>query len=205
MTVATSTTREHLGDALLRAGRNLAFTKGSEFTTQHLVREAGVSLQTFYRYFPTGKDGLLLALIEALIAEHCVNLEQLASGIADPVARCDFYIRATLVAPDTPEASARARFIASEHWRLHQRFPREVWAATAPMTNLIRDVLIAGRTSGQMSPRDPDRDAWLITKTILSAFHHRVFVPDDEDMDTLADDVSQFCLAAVGVQRGGTP
>ena len=185
---------------MLRAARNLAFTKGADFTTQDLIREAGVSLQTFYRYYPTGKDGLLLTLIEALIAEHCVTLEELASAIPDPVARCDFYIRATLASPGSPEASARSRFITSEHWRLHERFPRDVWAATAPMTLLIRDVLIAGRDTGQMSPRNPDRDAWLITKTILGAFHHRAFVPDDDDMTTLDDDVAGFCLAAVGVR-----
>ena len=130
----TSATREHLGDAVLRAARKLAVTKGAEFTTQDLVREAGVSLQTFYRYYPTGKDGLLLTLIEAMIAEHCVTLVQLASAITDPVARCNLYIRATLASPGSPEASARSRFITSEHWRLHERFPREVWAATAPMT-----------------------------------------------------------------------
>lgn len=192
--------REHLGEAVLRAGRKLVFTNGAEFTTQDLVQEAGVSLQTFYRYFPTGKDGLLLALIEELIADHCANLRQLASGIADPVARCDFYIRSTLVTPESPEVSARARFITSEHWRLHQRFPRDVWAATAPMTDLIRDTLVAGRDTGQFSSRNPPRDAWLITKTILSAFHHHVFVPDDEDMRTLADDVAHFCLTAVGAR-----
>ena len=36
---------------MLDAARRLIVAKGEEFTTQELVAEAGVALQTFYRYF----------------------------------------------------------------------------------------------------------------------------------------------------------
>ena len=36
----------------LRRPRRLIETKGPSFTTQELIKEAGIALQTFYRYFP---------------------------------------------------------------------------------------------------------------------------------------------------------
>ncbi|WP_138985403.1 helix-turn-helix domain-containing protein, partial [Mycobacterium avium] len=45
---------------MLDAALRLIREKGDSFTTQELVKEAGVALQTFYRYFAT-KDELLLA------------------------------------------------------------------------------------------------------------------------------------------------
>ena len=47
---------------MLDAARTLIDAKGDDFTTQELAAEAGVALQTFYRYF-SSKDELLLAVI----------------------------------------------------------------------------------------------------------------------------------------------
>ena len=54
--------------AVVAAARRLIVERGDQFTTQELVKEAGVALQTFYRIFG-GKDQLLLAVFEDLIAE----------------------------------------------------------------------------------------------------------------------------------------
>ena len=80
---------------ILAAGRLLIGAKGFGFTTQDLIREAGVALQTFYRYFGS-KDRLLLALISQLIKEHCVGLAESARHLDDPIGRLEFYVRMTL-------------------------------------------------------------------------------------------------------------
>ena len=54
--------------SMVDAARRLIAQKGERFTTQELVKEAGVALQTFYRHFE-GKDQLLLAVLEESIAE----------------------------------------------------------------------------------------------------------------------------------------
>ncbi len=185
---------------ILAAGRLLIFSKGSGFTTQEVIREAGVALQTFYRCFGS-KDQLLLALIGQLIREHCLALEEMARPLGDPVARLEMYIRTTLAPLYVPEGLASARFITAEHWRLHQTRPEEVWAATQPVSDLIRDELEAGRSIGTLSPRNPERDAWLMTKTVIGAYHHYAFQSDDPAMATLGDDVWFFCLAAAGGGR----
>jgi TetR/AcrR family transcriptional regulator len=43
---------------IIDAARRLIIAQGSSFTTQDLIKEAGVALQTFYRHF-AGKDQLL--------------------------------------------------------------------------------------------------------------------------------------------------
>jgi TetR/AcrR family transcriptional regulator len=182
---------------ILAAGRLLIMTKGSGFTTQDVIQEAGVALQTFYRYFGS-KDQLLLALIGVLIKEHCDVLAESAERFDDPVARLEIYVRRTLAPLHNTDGLASARFITSEHWRLHQTCPADVWAATQPVSDLIRLELEAGASAGTLAPRNPERDAWLMTKTIIGAYHHYAFQPDDPAMATLDDDVWSFCLAAAG-------
>ena len=185
---------------ILAAGRRLIETKATDFTTQDVIKEAGVALQTFYRYFGS-KDQLLLALIGDLISDHCAVLVASVQRLTDPTDRLEMYVRTTLAPLRDPERVTAAQFITAEHWRLHQTSPAEVWAATQPMSDLIRIELEAGSSSGTLSPRNPERDAWLMTKTIIGAYHHYAFQPDDPAMATLGDDVWFFCVDAVG----GTP
>lgn len=197
MSVTPSTTSDGPAEAVLAAGHRLVLERGTNFTTHELVKEAGVALQTFYRYFG-GKDQLLLALIADLIRGHCATLVAGAEGITDPAERLEHHVRSTLRTLATPAQVAGAQFITAEHWRLVQLFPADVAAATQPVTDLVREELVAGRAAGVLRPRNPERDAWLITKTIMSTYHEYAFRPEDPDMATIVDDVCAFCLAAVG-------
>jgi TetR/AcrR family transcriptional regulator len=189
------------GAKILAAGRILIATKGTDFTTHDVVQEADVALQTFYRYFAS-KDLLLLALIGDLIREHCENLAATVQGCTDPVERLERYVYATLAPLQTPDQLTSARFITSEHWRLHHAHPAEVWAATQPFTDLLQAEIAAGAADRSLSPRNPERDAWLMTKTLIGAYHHHAFQPDDPAVATLASDVWSYCLAALGGHRG---
>jgi AcrR family transcriptional regulator len=184
-------------EALLAAAHRLVLEHGEDFTTQDLIKEADVALQTFYRHFG-GKDQILLAVVADLIAGHCASLEARGRRIKDPVARLRFYVTATLEALGADEeGAAGARFMTSQHWRLHQERPDELAAATKPFADLVQAALEAGRDAGVLHPRDPERDAWIINKLVMSVFHHFAFV-DDPAAATVAEDVWQFCLAAVG-------
>ena len=184
------------GTLIKAAGHRLVGQKGSAFTTQDVIREAGVALQTFYRYF-AGKDQLILALIADLISAHCEALSAATDGVADPVERLEIFVRSTLAPLQSQAQIAGAQFVTAEHWRLHQLFPTEVRAATQPFTDLIRRQLEVGQAAGLLSPRNAERDAWLINNMVMSAYHHYSFQPDDPAMATVAADVWSFCLAAV--------
>ena len=80
----TARGRSSRPEAIVVAARRLITERGEHFTTQELVKEAGVALQTFYRLFG-GKDQLLLAVFEDLIAESCAEYEAAAAELPDPV------------------------------------------------------------------------------------------------------------------------
>ena len=123
---------------MLDAARTLIATKGDEFTTQELAAEAGVALQTFYRYF-SSKDELLLAVVGDAMVDAVERWAQTASELPDPLARSAFYIMSTLerLNGDCRNA-AMSRFVVSTRWRLHKQFPKELAEAEKPFVDLLR-------------------------------------------------------------------
>jgi TetR/AcrR family transcriptional regulator len=184
---------------IIDAGRRLMERKG-DFTAQELVKEAGVALQTFYRYFES-KDQLLVAVLEELIGSQTRAREAQAAEISDPVARLRFYVTWPLHTLDRPNAVGAARAITADHWRLQQLFPDDMAQVDRPLVELIERTLIEARAIRALTPRDPGRDARLIIELVRTMFHHYAFASLDRPIDEIADHVWSFCLRAVG----GTP
>jgi AcrR family transcriptional regulator len=181
-------------EALLAAAHRLVLTRGENFTTQDLIKEADVALQTFYRHFG-GKDRLLIAVIADLVRGHCAGLAEKAATLDDPVERLRLYITDTLSALVT-NRSGVGRFMTSQHWRLHALMPDELAEADRPFADLVAEVLAEGRDAGVLAPRSPDRDAWIINQLVMAVFHHFAYA-DDAMAETVVEDVWQFCWAAV--------
>jgi len=182
---------------IVDAARRLIAGRGARFTTHELVKEAGVALQTFYRLFG-GKDQLLLAVFEDLIAENCARYEEAARQLPDPVARLHFYVTAALHTLSGGDAAIAPRFVTAEHWRLHQLFPEEMSRATQPFTDLVATQLEQAAADGLLAPNDPQRAAWFVTKLVMAVFHHYAFADLPDDATAIGDDLWAFCLAAVG-------
>jgi TetR/AcrR family transcriptional regulator len=184
--------------AIVDAARRLIAARGETFTTQELVKEAGVALQTFYRYF-AGKDQLLLAVIEDAVTESCAAYKERALGLADPVARIHFYVTVVVssVGADTHELALQ-RLITTEHWRLHQLYPDELADAVRPFTDLIRGELYAAAEAGLLEPANPEYDAWLITQLAMAVFHHYAFAATDGSSLETGERLWAFCLSALG-------
>ncbi len=180
---------------LVAAGRRLVVEKGHAFTINELVKEAGVALQTFYRYF-SGKDELLLAVLEDLVGEACEASRADVAGIENPVERLRHHVTSVFELLHHPERLAGARFVASEHWRLSQTHPDEIAAATRPFAEILESEIVAGTETGRLHSVDPERDAWLIAQLVLSVFHQRAYQAVDDPR--LGEDVWRFSLAALG-------
>ena len=184
--------------AIVAAARRLITERGDQFTTQELVKEAGVALQTFYRIFG-GKDQLLLAVFEDLIAESCVEYELAAADLPDPVARLHYYVTVTVggLAAE-PADGVGPRFVTAEHWRLHQLFPEEMAHATQHFTDLVARQLELAAAEGLLAPRDIQRDAWFVTKLVMAVFHHYAFADPPPDATAIVEELWMFCLAGLG-------
>ena len=189
-----------LDDQIVDAARRLLlYEAGAGFTIQQLVEEAGVALQTFYRHFPS-KDRLLLAVLEREIADSCVEMEAAVAHLDDPVARMHFYVTRPLRLLESGR-SREAILITREHFRLQQVDPDAVARASEPFAELIAAALVDGEARGIVAPRNPRRDAWMITELVMTTFHHYAFAGLDSDSDAVIDHLWEFCLCAVGGRR----
>jgi AcrR family transcriptional regulator len=179
---------------MLDAALRLIRVKGDEFTIQELAKEAGVALQTFYRYFAS-RDELLLAVIGNAMDEACERWAVAARELPDPVARMRFYIMSALGERED-QTDAMARFVVSSHWRLHRIFPDELSEAQRPFVDLFLTEINAGVEAGLLHPANPEWSAWFIAELARSVFYHyaRVSKPGDDVQEQLW----QFCLMALG-------
>jgi AcrR family transcriptional regulator len=183
---------------IVQAARRLVAAKGSDFTTQDLVKEAGIAVQTFYKHF-TGKDQVLLAVIEDLVTDTCTDLKQRARDIPDPVQRLRFYVTSIVRSVGVHNAGDPGpRFITTEHWRLHRLYPQELAQATRPFTDLLLPELHAAMQAGLLIPPDPQYDAWLVNQLVVAVFHHYEYASFDEEADQIADRLWRFCYGALG-------
>lgn len=183
---------------IVDAARRLVLTNGDKFTTQELVKEAGVALQTFYRHFG-GKDQLLLAVVEEVVAEACIEFEAAAAGLDDPVERLHCYVTTALRGVLAEDMSG-PQFMTAEHWRLHQLFPDEMARANQPFADLVERDLRDAAAKGLLHPTDPKQDAWFVMKLVMAVFHHHAFAAGPTPKDDIGEQVWKFCLAAF---RGG--
>ena len=183
---------------LLDAAKRLIRVKGDAFTTQELAKEAGVALQTFYRYFAT-KDELLLALFGDLVAAGCAAMAERGQDLPDPISRLRYYITSTLDSIDAGgDEAAAARFIVSAHWQLQRAFPNDMAAAMRPFADLVLGEIRAGTDAGLLTPANPERAAWLINELVRSVHHHYAYATVRSP--TMRDDLWEFCRRALGHQ-----
>jgi AcrR family transcriptional regulator len=185
---------------MLDAARRLIEDKG-DFTTHDLVSEAGVALQTFYRYFAS-KDELLLAVIGDAMTEACERWATATAGMPDPMDRLRFYITAPLeqFRSDNHEAGGM-RFIVSAHWHLHRIFPTELAEAEKPFVDQILAAINTAADDGLLRPRNPEWDAWFIVELLRSIYHYYAYAKPDDDLNVTKEKLWEFCRTALGASR----
>ncbi|MGV0740551.1 helix-turn-helix domain-containing protein [Mycobacterium syngnathidarum] len=184
---------------MLDAARTLIGAKGDDFTTQELAAEAGIALQTFYRYFAS-KDELLVAVIGDGMSEAVERWERAAAELPDPLARLKFYITSTLegLMGDDQDA-AMSRFVVSSRWRLHKQFPRELAEAEKPFVDLMRREVSLATEAGLLKPAAPEWDSWFVTELARSVYHYYAFAPHTAgEIAVVKERLWRFCLIGLG-------
>ena len=157
------------GASIVAAARRLIVERGDQFTTQELVKEAGVALQTFYRIFG-GKDQLLLAVIGDAMSEACERWSAAAGELSDPLDRLRYYITSTLEGLDGEgRHAATARFIVSTRWQLHRQFPTELAETEKPFVDLLRGEVTRAVDAGLLNCPDPEWDPWFLAELARSS------------------------------------
>ena len=191
---------EQTEDIIAAARRLIDEQQGARFSVQELAKEAGVALQTFYRHF-TGKDELLLAVVEQIVAESCQLFKARAQQLPDPLSRIRFYVEAAVSALADNSGGSTRRFISAEHFRLYPLFPDELAAANRSFNELLLPEIAAANASGQLDAPNLERSVWFVTELVRSTYHHYAFAKIDFSVEELVESLWTFCLKALG----GTP
>jgi TetR/AcrR family transcriptional regulator len=163
--------------ALIRAARGLAGERDSvDFTVGEVAQRAGVPVRSFYRQF-SGKDELLVALLEEEARQGADLLAEAMADLDAPLARLERYIVGlwTLMAAGSGYTSVLVR----EHLRLGERRPKDLRQALEPLVSLLRTTLDDAAAKGDVRPIDTN-EAVLIFSTILAHVHAAIlFVPEE--------------------------
>lgn len=169
-------------DAILRAAAQVFSARGyAGTTTNHIAERAGVSIGSLYEYFPS-KDALLVALLEAHVAEGAKILGEVWAGlntardfheVVRRFARAMFDLHAQdralhrLLFEEAPlPASTRRRVVAVEHavtqqleayLRAHPRMTRRDPALAAAVIvqcveGLTHNIVVHGNTTTDTEP-----------------------------------------------------
>lgn len=184
---------------IIEAAERVVRAKGESFTTQEVIKEANIALQTLYRHFG-GKDELQLAVLENMIARTARQFQASADGITDPVERLRYYVRQPILA--LYQERGAALFLAAERWQLQRRFPEEMKRARRPFADLLEREIIAAREQGLLQPpTDPGSDAWMIAELITAIYYDHATADVEDSYETIADRMWAFCLSALGGRR----
>ena len=146
-----------------------------------IVREAGLSNQTFYRHFAS-KQALLVAVLDEGARILASYLAHRMRRSASPTGQIREWLRGILEQALSPGAAAATRPFAMARVRLAEAHPAEVAESERQLTALVREAIRAGVAAGELPNADPDRDAetlyhqamgWLQARLLESALPRR--------------------------------
>jgi AcrR family transcriptional regulator len=187
-------------ERLVAATRDLiAETGATSFTMQDIARRAGVSLSSVYASF-TGKDDLLLAVLEEAIRVATERLRAQLDASDDPVQRLRTAIVGPLLYAAGPERPADVRILSRERDRLGDLFPAEAQAATDQLVDVLRAELAQAARTGLITPVDPARDATAIYNLWATQLRDLWRTSDFDEVDAAADYLWELCRRFLAIR-----
>jgi AcrR family transcriptional regulator len=191
-------------DAILRAAAQVFTAQGyAATTTNHIAERAGVSIGSLYEYFPS-KDALLVALMEAHLAEAETILATAAAEAfedADDVAAVvRRFVRAMVDLHARDRPLHRVLF---EEAPLPARMRRQILAIERRVVEHVAEYL---RARPGATTRDPEMAAAVVVQAIEGLTHKLVVYGErDTDVDAYVDEmvalVTAYLAAPVRSER----
>jgi AcrR family transcriptional regulator len=148
-----------------------------------IVAAAGTSNAAFYRYF-TGKDEVILAVVERGVAVTAAYVERQMAGFSDPADLVRAWLDGTMAQVGEPRRTSRSRAVLGQFTAMPD----------GPLVAAMRDLLIPPFAA--LGSTDPQRDADAVFATVSAVIRRHAVAgtqPDRAELDHLAN----FCLAAV--------
>lgn len=187
---------------LLRAARKVLDRSGWwGFKIESVLREANLSTRSFYRHFAS-KNELLMAVLEAEIAQAVRRLSRAATIEGSPQEQLASWVEATLaMAYDTD--LARPASLLSGHWReMLSEFPERMTTQVDAFVGTLSPVLERGRQAGTWPNVRPREDGicvfYIVAALTADLAAAKAVQPHDETWNI----VMPFIEKALGAPAG---
>lgn len=162
---------------------------------RHIVTEAGLSNQAFYKHFRS-KDELLLAILAGGRRDLVTYLERRMAAAAGPAGRVRAWVEGVLAQARNPKAAEATRPFAVNAARLAAEFPAEVAASASVLQAPLSAAL------GEAGSGDPDRDAEAIYVLAMGTME-RHLVARTRPSDVEVAHLVEFATRGAGVRHDG--
>jgi len=159
------------GQQLLSAASDLVLRSGGDdFTVQKVASEAGLTLRAFYQHF-SGKDDLLIALIEESQIVMARLLTRCAARFEDPLDRIGGALYWALDDRQHTAGDYNAALLRYVQ-RTSLTSPERVSAARRPVAAVFTRLIDEAMVAGAIERGDPERSAFALMALLMS--HTRV-------------------------------
>lgn len=176
---------------LVAAAAVMERTTPADPRVSDIVAEAGTSNKTFYRYF-TGKDDLILAVMERGIGIVASYLDHQMSKESEPTAQIARWIRGVLAQVGDPQLANMSRAVTRQ-----LSVTQNSGQADLRVTQPLRDLLY--RPVSELGIDQPDRATDTVFTAALGMMRRQLSL----DQPAVADDVDyfiSFCLKGLGAE-----
>jgi AcrR family transcriptional regulator len=173
----------------------LARTGFAGFKVASVIRAAGASTTTFYRYFDS-KDALFVDLLLDETRRGSARIQRLVSGATGATEAVRAWVAATMSAAARPELRARARLFASLGDQV-QDHPQAIAETRQMLVAPLLRAIEAGSATGELQSADPASDATCIHRMCRSALTDLLNGISDEDTAQVIARVQDFAIRAL--------
>jgi AcrR family transcriptional regulator len=185
---------------LVHAAWELIDERGTaEFTVQDVVARSGQSVRVFYQCF-SGKDELLLALLEDSIREQAGDLQAVVDRETEPLARLRAYTMRLYEWSQPGEAQPgrhESRPLAEFAVQLANVDPTHVEASFEPVSRLLLELLDDAVAARVIRVANTERAAGLLKQLVMYSWHRNRYIKDPEQRIS-AEEIWDFCLHGLG-------
>ncbi len=167
----------------------MAESQSPEPSLRGVLRRAHLSTATFYRYFRS-RDELLLVVLDEGSRVLTSYLHHQMGKAAGPAGKAAAWIRGFMRQAESPTAAQRTRPFAVGSSRLESAFPTEHALLYERLVSLLRSEVVTGNEVGAFNSPDPGGDAWAIFDFVRAAAFRHILAgttPDEDAANRLVD------------------
>jgi len=170
---------------------------------REILAEAGLSTQTFYRYF-SSKDELMLALLDEGRRRLLASLQRRMQGSTVPAEQVRAWIQGVLAQASNTAAAARTRPWVMSEQRLSELFPDEQQASVDLLIGLLEEPIsrlpeASGGRAGTGGRNDAVHNTAIMVYRLAFATLRSHLAAGTKPSGSEIEELVAFCL------RGATP